>query len=68
MSNHILILKKFRRKKKLFTVKATTKMRKKIFFNRSTRSKTWKCVSSKKKGREISFDSRGEKMVGGDRS
>jgi hypothetical protein len=49
-------------------VKATTKMRKKIFFNRSTRSKTWKCVSSKKKGREISFDSRGENMVGGDRS
>ena len=42
--------------------------KKKIFFNRSTRSKTWKCVSSKKKGREISFDSRGEKMVGGDRS
>ena len=30
-------------------MKATTKMRKKIFFNRSTRSKTWKCVSSKKK-------------------
>lgn len=30
-------------------MKATTKMRKKIFFNRFTRSKTWKRVSSKKK-------------------